>query len=79
LVLTPYRHALSCRLENQVSPHCQRGIEASRAAKTVLRLHAAPPLIGVAAPELFRDVRSVLILACGTSYHAGLGARYWIK
>lgn len=28
---------------------------------------------------MFRDVRSVLILACGTSFHAGLVARYWIE
>jgi glucosamine--fructose-6-phosphate aminotransferase (isomerizing) len=36
-------------------------------------------LFGVAAPEVFAKVRSVLILACGTSYHAGLVARYWIE
>jgi len=31
------------------------------------------------APEVFDTVRSVLILACGTSYHAGLVARYWFE
>jgi len=36
-------------------------------------------LFGVAAPELFKGVGSVLILACGTSFHAGLVARYWIE
>ncbi|MDP2823941.1 MAG: glutamine--fructose-6-phosphate transaminase (isomerizing) [Sulfuritalea sp.] len=39
----------------------------------------SPNLFGVAAPEMLRGVRSVLILACGTSYHAGLVARYWIE
>ena len=39
----------------------------------------SPNLFGVDAPELFKDVGSVLILACGTSYHAGLVARYWIE
>ena len=36
-------------------------------------------LFGVTAPETFTGVRSVLILACGTSFHAGLVARYWIE
>ena len=36
-------------------------------------------LFGASAPEVLRDVKSVLIIACGTSYHAGLVARYWIE
>ncbi len=39
----------------------------------------SPNLFGVAAPEMLQGVQSVLILACGTSYHAGLVARYWIE
>jgi glucosamine--fructose-6-phosphate aminotransferase (isomerizing) len=39
----------------------------------------SPNLFGVAAPEMLNSVRSVLILACGTSFHAGLVARYWIE
>ncbi len=31
------------------------------------------------APEVFDQIKSVLILACGTSYHAGLVARYWFE
>lgn len=38
-----------------------------------------PNLFGVAAPEMLNGVRSVLILACGTSFHAGLVARYRIE
>lgn len=38
-----------------------------------------PNLFGVAAPELLTGVKSVLILACGTSYHSGLVAKYWIE
>ncbi|AKS43335.1 glutamine--fructose-6-phosphate transaminase (isomerizing) [Wenzhouxiangella marina] len=30
-------------------------------------------------PELLGRVRAIHILACGTSYHAGLVARYWIE
>jgi glucosamine--fructose-6-phosphate aminotransferase (isomerizing) len=36
-------------------------------------------LFGATAPAVLRDVKSVLIIACGTSYHAGLVARYWIE
>jgi glucosamine--fructose-6-phosphate aminotransferase (isomerizing) len=36
-------------------------------------------LFGAAAPELLADVKSVLVIACGTSFHAGLVARYWIE
>ena len=38
-----------------------------------------PHLFGAAAPEILHGVGSVLILACGTSHHAGLVARYWIE
>jgi glucosamine--fructose-6-phosphate aminotransferase (isomerizing) len=39
----------------------------------------SPNLFGAAAPEIFGDTQGVLIIACGTSYHAGLVARYWIE
>ena len=38
-----------------------------------------PQIFGVDAAPVFRDARSVLILACGTSYHAGMVARYWLE
>ena len=34
---------------------------------------------GAKALSIFRKVSSVQIIACGTSYHAGLAARYWIE
>ena len=33
----------------------------------------------VSEEERLRDVNAVLILACGTSYHAGMVARYWME
>ena len=39
----------------------------------------SPQLFGAEAEGVLRDVDSVLILACGTSYHAGLVARYWLE
>ncbi len=38
-----------------------------------------PGIFGAEAAASFADVNSVLILACGTSYHAGLVARYWLE
>jgi len=38
-----------------------------------------PELFGADASKVFGQTDSVLILACGTSYHAGMVARYWLE
>jgi glucosamine--fructose-6-phosphate aminotransferase (isomerizing) len=38
-----------------------------------------PELFGDAAFNVFKKIDSLLILACGTSYYAGLTAKYWIE
>ncbi|MDR1163539.1 MAG: glutamine--fructose-6-phosphate transaminase (isomerizing) [Candidatus Accumulibacter sp.] len=38
-----------------------------------------PGLFGAEAEKTLSGVRQALILACGTSYHAGLVARYWFE
>ena len=38
-----------------------------------------PELFGDQAYKVFKQIDSVLILACGTSYYAGLTAKYWIE
>ncbi|PRC94748.1 glutamine--fructose-6-phosphate transaminase (isomerizing) [Solimicrobium silvestre] len=38
-----------------------------------------PELFGDAAHGVFKKIDSLLILACGTSYYAGLTAKYWIE
>ena len=38
-----------------------------------------PGLFGANSEAVLKDVRQVLIIACGTSYHAGLVARYWLE
>ena len=38
-----------------------------------------PELFGDKAYKIFKQIDSVLILACGTSYYAGLTAQYWIE
>jgi glucosamine--fructose-6-phosphate aminotransferase (isomerizing) len=38
-----------------------------------------PELFGDGAHKVFKEIDCVLILACGTSYYAGLTAKYWIE
>src|SRR5690606_28628926 len=39
----------------------------------------SPGLFGAEAQEIFARMKQVLILACGTSYHAGKVAKYWLE
>ena len=41
--------------------------------------HVLPNIFGVGADDILRQVRQVHIVACGTSYHAGLVARYQME
>jgi len=36
-------------------------------------------IVGENVPETLKQVEEVQIVACGTSYHAGLIARYWME
>ena len=38
-----------------------------------------PRVFGAQAEQIFAGTDQVLLLACGTSYHAGVVARYWIE
>lgn len=57
--------------------------EQPRALSATLGAVADGPLIdeqfGAEAAALFDQVESVQIVACGTSFHAGLVARYWLE
>ncbi|OYY62738.1 MAG: glutamine--fructose-6-phosphate transaminase (isomerizing) [Burkholderiales bacterium 28-67-8] len=68
--LGPYRH------------HMQKEIfeQPKAIADTLDAVDAiSPALFGEAAAEVFKQVDSVLILACGTSYYAGSVAKYWLE
>jgi glutamine---fructose-6-phosphate transaminase (isomerizing) len=39
----------------------------------------SPGLFGAEAQEIFARTRQVSIIACGTSYHSGMVAKYWIE
>jgi glutamine---fructose-6-phosphate transaminase (isomerizing) len=38
-----------------------------------------PGIFGAEAASAFADIDRILILACGTSHHAGMVARYWLE
>ena len=37
-----------------------------------------PDVFGEGADAIFKQVKYVQIIACGTSYHSGMVARYWL-
>ena len=41
--------------------------------------HVLEQSLGASAAEILDQVQAVQIIACGTSYHAGLVAKYWIE
>jgi glucosamine--fructose-6-phosphate aminotransferase (isomerizing) len=73
LELGPYRHFMQKEIHEQ-----PRAI-----ADTIEALidngAFTPALFGAGAGDVLRDIEAVQILACGTSYYAGLTARYWIE
>jgi glutamine---fructose-6-phosphate transaminase (isomerizing) len=70
--LGPYRHFMQKEIHEQ-----PRAI--ADTIEPILAEGFSPNLFGANAAELLNDVASVQILACGTSYYAGLIARYWME
>jgi glucosamine--fructose-6-phosphate aminotransferase (isomerizing) len=68
-----YRHYMLKEIHEQPLV-VQRTLEGRLAQQQVL-----VGAFGPQAPELFAKVRNVQIVACGTSYHAGMVARYWLE
>ena len=71
--LGPYQHYMQKEIFEQPGAVAAT-LEMVTNAKSVV-----PQLFGADAPGVLAGVDSVTILACGTSYHAGLTARYWIE
>jgi len=71
--LGPYRHYMQKEIFEQP------GAVAATLEMVVGASSIVPQLFGSEAEQLLRGVDSALVLACGTSYHAGLVARYWIE
>ncbi|GLU36159.1 MULTISPECIES: glutamine--fructose-6-phosphate transaminase (isomerizing) [Pseudomonas] len=68
-----YRHFMLKEIHEQPKV-VQRTLEGRLGSGQVLVESFGPN-----AAELFAKVRNVQIVACGTSYHAGLVARYWLE
>ena len=68
--LGPYRHYMQKEI-----------FEQPRAIADTLEGVAGitPELFGDGAYGVFKDIDSVLILACGTSYYSGCAAKYWLE
>jgi glucosamine--fructose-6-phosphate aminotransferase (isomerizing) len=68
--LGPYRHFMQKEIFEQ-----PRAI-----SDTLEGVDAVTPLLfGERAEQIFGRIDSLLILACGTSYYAGLTAKYWLE
>jgi glucosamine--fructose-6-phosphate aminotransferase (isomerizing) len=68
--LGPYRHYMQKEIFEQPSAiaNTLEGVEG-----------ISPELFGDGAYRVFKDIDSVLILACGTSYYSGCTAKYWLE
>ena len=68
--LGPYRHFMQKEIFEQPRAIADtlQGVES-----------IMPELFGDKAYGIFKQIDSVLILACGTSYYSGLTAKYWIE
>jgi glutamine---fructose-6-phosphate transaminase (isomerizing) len=71
--LGQYRHYMQKEIFEQPMAVANT-LELVTSAGTVL-----PQLFGADAEGVLRGAGSVLVLACGTSYHAGMVARYWME
>jgi glucosamine--fructose-6-phosphate aminotransferase (isomerizing) len=71
--LGPYRHYMQKEIFEQP-------MAVANTLEMVAGARSVPPqLFGAEAERVLRDIDAVLILACGTSYHAGMVARYWLE
>ncbi len=73
LELGPYRHFMQKEIHEQ-----PRAI-ADTIEGILDRGGFSPELFGADAAQLLGDIDGLQILACGTSYYAGLTARYWFE
>jgi glutamine---fructose-6-phosphate transaminase (isomerizing) len=72
LELGPYSHFMQKEIHEQPRALADT-IEA------VMLEGVSPKLFGEKAADVFRAIDGVKILACGTSYYAGLVAQYWLE
>ena len=68
--LGPYRHYMQKEIFEQPAAVADtlEGVES-----------ITPALFGAGAERALKGVKSVLVLACGTSYYSGLTSKYWLE
>jgi glutamine---fructose-6-phosphate transaminase (isomerizing) len=71
--LGPYRHFMQKEIFEQP------GAVANTLEMVLGAQSLAPQLFGYEAADVFSRINAVNIYACGTSFHAGMVARYWIE
>ena len=71
--LGPYRHYM------QKEIYEQPGAVAATLEMVTGASSVVPELFGADARDVLSGVNAVTIIACGTSYHAGMVARYWLE
>jgi glucosamine--fructose-6-phosphate aminotransferase (isomerizing) len=71
--LGEHRHFMHKEIYEQ--PHAVMNTLEGRISESEILVSA----FGLGAEECFANITSVQILACGTSYHAGLVAKYWFE
>ncbi|HEY7759268.1 MAG TPA: glutamine--fructose-6-phosphate transaminase (isomerizing) [Burkholderiales bacterium] len=71
--LGPYRHYMQKEIFEQP------GAVAATLEMVTGASAIAPELFGVQARNILDKLEGVSVLACGTSYHAGMVARYWFE
>ena len=72
LELGPYSHFMQKEIHEQPKA-------VADTAEVFLNAGFIPENFGDQARTIFNDIRSIKILACGTSYYAGLTAKYWME
>lgn len=68
-----YRHYMLKEIHEQ--PHVIRNTLQGRLSDTGI----SPNIFGQDADKILADIKHVQIIACGTSYHSGMTARYWLE
>ena len=68
-----YRHFMHKEINEQ--PEKIKGLLEGQLTDTGVQ----EEIFGPTAPEIFKEVNAVQIVACGTSFHAGTVAKYWLE
>jgi glutamine---fructose-6-phosphate transaminase (isomerizing) len=73
IALGPYAHYMQKEIFEQP------GAVAATIEEVIGAQALSPSLFGHHASDIFSKTQQILILACGTSYHAGVVAKYWLE